>query len=82
MKHEWLAGLFKPTKLKRLLFFLCADIFIIAASFYFSFYLRFGFVFPEEWLKSFGFLAILGSRSFCWLRDFTPFLSQHILEVD
>jgi len=73
-----LTGLFKPTKLKRLLFFLIADIFIISISFYFSFYLRFGFVFPEEWLKPFGFwifglialkiflLAIFGLYNINW----------------
>lgn len=38
-----------PTKVKRVAFFLLLDILIIAFSFYFSFYLRFGFTFPDKY---------------------------------
>jgi len=41
--------LFYPSKLKRISFFLFFDILIIVSSFYFSFYLRFGFTFPEKY---------------------------------
>lgn len=42
-----------PTPLKRVAFFLLADIIFIVFSFYFSFYLRFGFSYPEKWHKHF-----------------------------
>ncbi|UCH98620.1 MAG: polysaccharide biosynthesis protein [Candidatus Aminicenantes bacterium] len=42
-----------PTPLKRVAFFLLADIIFIVFSFYFSFYLRFGFRYPERWHKHF-----------------------------
>lgn len=45
--------LFYPSRFKRISFFLFFDILIIVASFYFSFYLRFGFTFPEEYLHIF-----------------------------
>jgi len=45
--------LVRPTKKKRFLFFLLSDILIILISFYLSFYLRFGFVFPKEYSKLF-----------------------------
>lgn len=38
-----------PTKAKRATFFLLSDCFIILFSFFFSFYLRFGFIFPEKY---------------------------------
>jgi len=50
----WLTNIFKPTKIKRFLFFLIADILIIIGSFYLSFYLRFGFTFPDKWEIPFG----------------------------
>jgi FlaA1/EpsC-like NDP-sugar epimerase len=42
-----------PTPLKRIAFFLLTDITFIVFSFYFSFYLRFGFSYPEKWHKHF-----------------------------
>jgi FlaA1/EpsC-like NDP-sugar epimerase len=42
-----------PTPLKRIFFFLWADIFFIVFSFYFSFYLRFGFYYPPKYHKHF-----------------------------
>jgi FlaA1/EpsC-like NDP-sugar epimerase len=41
------------TPLKRIAFFLLTDIIFIVFSFYFSFYLRFGFSYPEKWHKHF-----------------------------
>jgi FlaA1/EpsC-like NDP-sugar epimerase len=41
------------TPLKRIAFFLLTDIVFIVFSFYFSFYLRFGFSYPEKWHKHF-----------------------------
>ena len=41
--------LFYPSRFKRVSFFLFFDIFFIITSFCFSFYLRFGFTFPEEY---------------------------------
>jgi len=40
---------FYPSRFKRISFFLFSDILIIAVSFCFSFYLRFGFTFPEQY---------------------------------
>lgn len=45
-----LVTLFAPTRLKRTLFFLLADIFIIVTAFYTAFYLRFGFTFPDKYV--------------------------------
>jgi FlaA1/EpsC-like NDP-sugar epimerase len=42
-----------PTPFKRIAFFLLTDIAFIVFSFYFSFYLRFGFSYPEKWHKHF-----------------------------
>ncbi|HLP58161.1 MAG TPA: polysaccharide biosynthesis protein, partial [Candidatus Deferrimicrobium sp.] len=42
--------LLEPTKLKRTIFFLLLDIVVITFAFYFSFYLRFGFMFPVKYL--------------------------------
>lgn len=42
-----------PTPFKRTAFFLLTDIVFIVFSFYFSFYLRFGFSYPEKWHKHF-----------------------------
>jgi len=53
MRLEFIRKLFKPTKYKRLLFFLFMDIAIIISGFYLSFYFRFGFVFPKEYNKIF-----------------------------
>lgn len=41
---EWLERLLVPTRLKRVFFFLITDVIIIVFSFYFSFFLRFGFI--------------------------------------
>jgi FlaA1/EpsC-like NDP-sugar epimerase len=41
--------IFNPTKWKRYLFFLLADITLITLSFYVAFYLRFGFTFPDKY---------------------------------
>jgi FlaA1/EpsC-like NDP-sugar epimerase len=41
--------LFYPSRFKRISFFLLFDLIIISFSFCFSFYLRFGFTFPEEY---------------------------------
>ncbi len=49
---DLLTGLKKllvPTRIKRVVFFLLLDILIITFSFYFSFYLRFGFTFPDKY---------------------------------
>lgn len=43
--------LLEPTKLKRTIFFLLLDIIVISFAFYLSFYLRFGFTFPEKYLR-------------------------------
>jgi len=50
---ELTAFLLAPTKLKRTLFFLLADVFIISFSFYSAFYLRFGFTFPGKYEEMF-----------------------------
>jgi FlaA1/EpsC-like NDP-sugar epimerase len=42
-----------PTPLKRVIFFLWTDILFIVFSFYFSFYLRFGFYYPPKYHKHF-----------------------------
>jgi len=42
-----------PTPSKRIVFFLLTDIIFIVFAFYFSFYLRFGFSYPEKWHKHF-----------------------------
>ncbi|MCP4150081.1 MAG: polysaccharide biosynthesis protein [bacterium] len=46
-----------PTKAKRVAFFLLLDALLIVISFYFSFFLRFGFIFPEKYY----------SRTFYWV---------------
>ncbi len=51
--------LLTPTKLKRVVFFLLMDILVISFSFYFSFYLRFGFTYPSKYHPHF-FYWILG----------------------
>ncbi len=38
-----------PTRLKRTLFFIFSDVLLIALSFLLSFYLRFGFMYPEKY---------------------------------
>jgi len=48
-----------PTKLKRVVFFVLLDILVISFSFYFSFYLRFGFTYPSKYHPHF-FYWILG----------------------
>ncbi|MGD2086270.1 MAG: nucleoside-diphosphate sugar epimerase/dehydratase [Candidatus Aminicenantes bacterium] len=45
--------LLMATPFKRIAFFLLTDIVFIVFSFYFSFYLRFGFSYPEKWHKHF-----------------------------
>lgn len=45
--------LLMATPFKRIAFFLLTDIIFIVFSFYFSFYLRFGFSYPEKWHKHF-----------------------------
>jgi len=46
-------NLLKPTKRKRLLFFLISDILLFSLSFYLSFLLRFNFSIPGGYLKAF-----------------------------
>jgi len=67
-----------PTPLKRVIFFLLTDIVFIVFSFYFSFYLRFGFSYPLKYHKHFlpwiggiillkiFFLAIVGIYKINW----------------
>ena len=42
-----------PTKTKRIFFFFLFDSLIIIFSFFFAFYLRFGFTFPDKYLHQF-----------------------------
>ncbi len=57
-----------PTKLKRVAFFLLLDILIITFSFLFSFYLRFGFSFPDKY----------GSHTLYWL---VPVIALKLLSL-
>ncbi|NPA51581.1 MAG: polysaccharide biosynthesis protein [Aquificae bacterium] len=71
-------NLLKPTKKKRLLFFLISDVIIFSLSFYLSFLLRFDFDIPDRYLQVLPYwlviivafkifaLAVLKSYSFNW----------------
>ncbi|MCP5105702.1 MAG: polysaccharide biosynthesis protein, partial [bacterium] len=50
-----LKKLLMPTRLKRTAFFLLLDILVIVFAFYSSFYLRFGFTFPEKYFVRIGY---------------------------
>ncbi len=49
--------IFKPTKIKRTLFFLTSDIILFLLSFYLSFLLRFNFTIPDSYIKIFSYWA-------------------------
>ena len=46
-------GLFRPTSLKRMAFFLIVDLILSGLTLYFAYLLRFNFQIPEEFLDSF-----------------------------
>ena len=46
---KFLERILIPTRLKRVFFFLATDILFIVFGYYFSYYLRFGFMYPEKY---------------------------------
>lgn len=52
-------SLFRPTSVKRILFFLFLDLLLSAASLYLAYLLRFNFSITEEFLPPFGFVLLL-----------------------
>lgn len=62
---DFLKHIILPTRFKRTLFFMLSDVLLIAFSFYFSFYIRLGFVYPVKyeghffpWLPAFILIKI------------------------
>lgn len=52
---KFIERLFQPTRMKRTFFFIITDIIFIAFAYYFSFYLRFGFTYPEKYQSHYVF---------------------------